>query len=241
VVEEMNPEARRLVQLARQARTPTPEDKRRVRAALGFGIAATAASAPTGAAAAAVKAFGVGAAARIALTAIVIGSVGAGAFYSTRAAMHSRAQARSSAAAAEAREPLRVLEPHSSPTTQPAVVEAIDAPAQGTPDAVSLEARPHAAPAPQDPLLVELTLLHRAQKAWQDGKPQLALDLVQRHSHMYPHSQLALERDAVRVFALCALGRTAEASSLASELLGKAPRSPLRTSIEESCAMRAPK
>jgi hypothetical protein len=234
VVEEMNPEARRLVQLARQARTPTAEDKRRVRAALGFGIAATAASAPTGAAAAAVKVFGIGTGVRIVAIAIAIGSVGAGAFYSTRAALHSRAQARSSAAPGE---PLVAAVPHPSPTTQP---EAIEAPVQGTPDGVSVEARPRVAP-PQDPLLVELTLLHRAQKAWQDGKPQLALDLVQKHSHMYPHSQLALERDAVRVFALCGLGRTAEASSLASELLGKAPRSPLRTSIEESCAMRAPK
>jgi hypothetical protein len=95
--------------------------------------------------------------------------------------------------------------------------------------------------APQDPLAAELTLLHAAKQAWQDGKPQTALDLAQRHAQLYPHSQLASERDALKVFALCGLGRTSDARDLASTLLSRAPGSPFRASLEQSCAMHPPK
>jgi len=54
----------------------------------------------------------------------------------------------------------------------------------------------------------------------------------------YPHSVLALERDALRVFALCSLGQRAQARPLAADLLRRAPGSPLRTSVEESCGGR---
>jgi hypothetical protein len=49
---------------------------------------------------------------------------------------------------------------------------------------------------------------------------------------------MALERGALRVFALCALNRKGEARTLARELIASAPTSPLRKSLEESCGMR---
>jgi RNA polymerase sigma-70 factor (ECF subfamily) len=94
---------------------------------------------------------------------------------------------------------------------------------------------------PLDPLAAELTLLHAAKEAWQEGRAQSALDLVQKHARLYPHSQLASEREALRVFALCGLGRTGEARDAATMVLAKAPGSPFRSAIEESCAMRLPK
>jgi hypothetical protein len=45
----------------------------------------------------------------------------------------------------------------------------------------------------------------------------------------------------VAVFALCDLGRAEEAHKIAAQLLSKAPSSPLRASLEESCALRTPK
>jgi hypothetical protein len=78
--------------------------------------------------------------------------------------------------------------------------------------------------------------LRQAQKALRDGAPRRALELADQHAKLYPGSQMGLERGALRVFAFCALGRKAEARALASELLAAAPRSPLRTSLEESCA-----
>jgi hypothetical protein len=96
---------------------------------------------------------------------------------------------------------------------------------------------PPAAAAP-DPLLAELTLLRQAQQALRDGAARRALELAERHAALYPRSQLALERGALRVFALCKLGRKADARALAAELLAAAPRSPLRASLEEGCAAR---
>jgi len=207
-VQDMNPEARSLIGLARQARTPTAEDKARVRAAIGLGVAA--AAVPTGIAVATAKAGG------------MAGLVGG-----FRAVL----------SAALVRAPLATDRPAAAfVTPEPALSTPLPGPA--APSAVGRPAEARLAPssAPPDPLLAEVTLLRKAQRAWQGGKPQVALDLAQRHAQTYPHSQLAVERDAVRVFALCALGRTVEAQSLASELFARAPGSPLRTSLEESCA-----
>ena len=74
--------------------------------------------------------------------------------------------------------------------------------------------------------------------AWRTGGAARALALAQQHARRYPHSTLRLERDALRLFALCSLGRRAQARPLAAELLKRAPDSPLRTSVEESCGRR---
>jgi hypothetical protein len=111
-----------------------------------------------------------------------------------------------------------------APAAVPApVVEPIAAPAQ---------------PDVEDPLLAEVSLLQRAQRALRGGQPREAMELASRHATLYPTSQMALEREALRVFALCALGRKGEARTLARELLAQAPTSPLRASLEESCALR---
>jgi hypothetical protein len=96
---------------------------------------------------------------------------------------------------------------------------------------------PIAAPA-EDPLLAEVSLLQRAQRALRGGQPREAMELAARHETLYPTSQMAPERDALRVFALCALGKKGEARTLARALLAQAPTSPLRASLEESCALK---
>jgi hypothetical protein len=115
----------------------------------------------------------------------------------------------------------------------PVPVQAPAAPA-ATPAPV---VEPIAAPA-EDPLLAEVSLLQRAQRALRGGQPLHAMELAARHETLYPTSQMALERDALRVFALCALGKKGEARTLARALLAQAPTSPLRASLEESCALK---
>lgn len=233
-MQDMNPEARSLIGLARQARTPTAEDKARVRAAIGLGVAA--AAVPTGIAVATAKAGGVAGLVggfRAVLSAALVASVsvGGGVYYwrTMRPAAPRPVEVAAPLATARPIAPFVTPEPGlSTPLPETAAPSRV-----GRPPA---EARSAPSSAPLDPLLAEVTLLRKAQRAWQGGKPQVALDLAQRHAQAYPHSQLAVERDAVRVFALCALGRTAEAQSLASELFARAPDSPLRTSLEESCA-----
>jgi len=234
-VDQMNPEARRVVQLTRQARTPSAEDKRRVRAAIGVGVAAAtvATSTATAASVKAASALGVltGLRGVVTVIALVSASAGAGVYWHARA---SRAHPTATAAVSAPPQIPRVAPDPTAGAEPPSSAPQLGEPRSG-------DARPRAAAAPQDPLSAELTLLHTARKAWQEGKPQLALDLAQKHARLYPHSQLASERDALRVFALCGLDRTSEASELAAALLARAPGSPLRASLEQSCAMHPPK
>ncbi|HET6283574.1 MAG TPA: hypothetical protein VFH73_21645 [Polyangia bacterium] len=231
----MNPEARRIIELTRAARTPNADDRDRVRRALAITLAATAAAAPgVAAGATAVKAAAAGTAAKtfgalgaagglkLALSVAVIASVGVGAYWWTRPAPA----------------PATVVAPMAAPAAKAVTV---DPPVVEQPAAAPAEIAPDAAPpvgSMRDPLLAELSLLNRAQRAWRQGAAGKALDLAQQHAQRYPRSKLALERDAVRVFALCALGRRHQAHSLAIAIVKRAPRSPLRTSVEESCGMR---
>jgi len=230
----MNPDARRIIQLARQARTPSADDKRRVRAAIALGVAATAVTVPTAAAAGAsaklAGAAGVFTGLRgiVSVAVIASTSVGAGAYLWTHASRRS-----ADVSVVSSPPPVEVAPP---PIT---VSESTNTPPISPERPAETPARPRMAP--QDPLAAELTLLHAAKQAWQDGKPQMALDLAQKHAQLYPRSQLASERDALKVFALCGLGRTSDARDLASTLLSRAPGSPFRASLEQSCAMHPPK
>jgi hypothetical protein len=204
---EMNGEARRVVELARKARTPGDADKRRVRAALAATLGgATLGAASSVAVASAAKGAGLAIGARALVAAVLLATAGAGSYYWVRS---SRAPA-----------PAPVAAPAAAP---PVIVEPLP---------------PAAAPQAGDPLLAELGLLRQAQRALKDGDARRALDLAARHAALYPRSQMALERGALRVFALCSLGRKSEARSLARELIAEAPSSPLRKSLEESCGMR---
>jgi hypothetical protein len=204
-IDDMNPDARRVVELARMARTPGDADKRRVRQALALGIGAAVAGASSGTAVASAVKTGALVGLRGILAAMLVVSAGVGTY---------------------------VWVKHPAPEPPVSAPPAVKAPA---PVVVPVAPAAPAADTP-DPLLAELTLLRQAQKALRDGAPRRALELADQHAKLYPGSQLGLERGALRVFAFCALGRRAEAHALATELLAAAPRSPLRTSLEESCA-----
>jgi hypothetical protein len=203
-IDDLNPSARHVVDLARAARTPGDADKRRVRQALALGIGAAVAGASSGTAIASAAKAGALVGLRGVIAALLVVSTGVGGFVWVRG--------------------------HQAPSAPaPAVAPA------AAPVAPVVTPLPAATP---DPLLAELTLLRQAQQALRDGSARRALELAERHAALYPRSQLALERGALRVFAFCALGRKADARALATELLAAAPRSPLRTSLEESCAAR---
>jgi hypothetical protein len=102
--------------------------------------------------------------------------------------------------------------------------------------ALATEAQPQS-PA-TDALDAELDLLHRAQMAWRAREAAGALALLNEHRARFPHSTLQLERDALQVLTLCELGKTADAARLARSVLAAAPHSPLRASLEESCALK---
>lgn len=216
---DLDPEARRILQLARSARTPGSADKRRV--ALALGLSVMTASGAGLAHASAAKSGGVFTSIKLWLGSGMLLLAAAGGYVAlspspasgppTAAMPHSSAMA--------AKQP--VPEPLSAPQTT-AKATAEPAPAMRT---------RHADTLPQ-----ELDLLHRAQVAWRGREAKHALTLLDEHAQLYPRSELRFERSALRVLSLCELGRETEARRLARTLRKQAENSPVRAALEESCA-----
>jgi hypothetical protein len=87
------------------------------------------------------------------------------------------------------------------------------------------------------PLAEEARLLKLAQQALRAGQPQAALTALAEHQRRFPRGQLALERNAARVTALCALGRTPQAQSEARAFLQQHPQSGLSQQVRASCGL----
>jgi hypothetical protein len=98
--------------------------------------------------------------------------------------------------------------------------------------------KPHVDPPPSvaPPSIGEETaLLMGAQTAIREGDSARALALLDEHARRFPTGMLAEERDASRVLALCAAGRTSEARELAGKFLAAHPRSPAASRVRNSC------
>jgi hypothetical protein len=81
----------------------------------------------------------------------------------------------------------------------------------------------------------EVRLLDQAHTAMHAGDAERALGLLEDHGRRYPKGALGEERDAARIAALCALGRTAEARDATDRFLRAAPRSPQAGPLRASC------
>lgn len=219
--DDLNPETRRLVDLARQARTPGESDKLRIAERLAVPLAAGIA---TGSAAATAKAGGLGLGAKLAAL-VAVGAVGAAVVVS-RAPSPASAPASAPVITQPAPSPPRVVAPEPT-AAEPAPVQA-----------------PEPAPTPKtvmpsksgDALAEEAALLHQAQAAWRAGQSAQALTLANQHAQRFPRSQLANERDVLRVLSMCKLGQVQSAKQVGARLLKKAKGSPWYQSVAESCA-----
>jgi hypothetical protein len=238
---DLLPEARRVLDLARLERTPSEAHRAYMqqRIARSLGVAALVAGAGSAASAAAAVETTLLAKHAVALKLGVIGLCAATAVLSypllrseppaPRAAVE---QSGITAAAAAAPEPARP-----APTLPIAAIEGTPEPASPAPEPTP-QPRTRAPANSQDALARELDLLHAAQAAWREGSARKTLELVRAHSARFPGSSLALERDALHVLALCQLNRHRAARSLAARWLKRFGHSPLRTAIEQSCALR---
>ena len=83
----------------------------------------------------------------------------------------------------------------------------------------------------------ELSLLQRAHEAYRAGQPGAALALAREHGRIFPRSQLSAARRTIEVLALCQLGRTNEAKSLAGRLRAESGAAAL-TAFDGSCVSR---
>lgn len=235
---DLDRDAQRILDLATEARAPAAADKARVEqklaAMLGVGVLAGAPAVASEAAAhgASTALAGVKAASGTALKWWIAAAAIAGA-----AAGYVALSSESEAAPREPNAPAKVERPIVAPPVVHAAPQ-LEAPAPIAPEPPARVASTRKrSPAPST-LSEELELLHRAQAAWRAHDAAQASELLDQHRLRFPRSELRLERDGLRVLTLCELGKKAEAGALARKLLERAPRSPLRATIEESCALK---
>jgi hypothetical protein len=257
----LDPEARRIVSLARAARTPSTADKQRVRRRIALAGAATAGAgagadvAHAAQATGVVKAVGVLGSVKLYVVGAVIILVGAASY--ALVPVSSGRDAPSGVALDVAALDVAALDVAALDVAAPppvaavASVESAPAPATSSPSAAkkpgatgreltkrSRAALPLRAAGQRTELARDLDLLHGAQAAWREGDSGRTLSLLDQHAREYPKSSLREERGGLRVLALCELGRKAEARRLADALIRRAPHSPVLATIEQSCAFQ---
>jgi hypothetical protein len=209
---------RSLLQAARRER-PSPELTARMAAGLGISVGAALTAAPAAAAAAAPVA-----AAKTTLTAwLAAGALAAAVATGVVVARSSSAPAPSAPAA----KPAAVSAAHEEPAP-------VAAPAAATrPERRIERARKHTVPAaPVGDLRDQIALIDAARTAVKAGSTERALVLLRRYETSYPAGAFRPEALALRIEALAAGGRGAEARALAREFLARYPQSPLADRVE---------
>lgn len=108
-------------------------------------------------------------------------------------------------------------------------------PARPAPTAPVVETAPvtHAVPLPSGAtnLATERALLDRARADLLAGEPAEALAVVGTHARRFPHGALSEERDAMRVEALAAAGRSDDARAAAAKFRAAYPDSVLTAAV----------
>jgi hypothetical protein len=91
-------------------------------------------------------------------------------------------------------------------------------------------------PTEVDTMAEELRLLRESRRALDQGDGRAALALVQTHARRFPRGQLAEEREATRVLALCASGDAVAARRAGESFASRYPQSPQLPRVRRSCA-----
>ena len=126
---------------------------------------------------------------------------------------------------------LATIEPTSPPALTPPPAAALS-PAPSPTIATALTTETASAPSSLD---AEIALVRDARAALRGGDAARALALLDEHTRRFSRGALAEDCDAERIYALCALGRSSEARSLASRFLTSHPASPHGASVRASC------
>jgi hypothetical protein len=131
-------------------------------------------------------------------------------------------------------EPAGGVEPPASQASAP-----IERPASAAAAGRRQDASRSTSPRDREPssssLWEETALLKRAKRTLDGGTPEHALALLDQHAHRFPHAALADVRQGIRVRALCALGRSAEARQEAARMAA-ASDSVVALGVQDVCA-----
>ncbi len=249
---ELSREAQALVEAGRDADTPTPADKQRVRAALFAQLGApagTATSTPSSSAAAssAPAATTTGLTLKLLVGVALVGGLSTGGYLTLRS--RSTAPPAPTPAHASAPTPALTLAPTPAPALTPAPAPTapaepiVSSEAPRAPRAVRSRRTkpshlrgPHRAAVTRESLAAEKKLLDGARRALAADDATAALAFLDRHAHTFPAGQLAPERLGTRVLALCAANRTTDAAREAKRFLARYPNHPMAARVRSSCA-----
>lgn len=144
------------------------------------------------------------------------------------------------------REPITAAEavpPPPATTTSPALPPPRIEAAQPSPaperseSAPRSDRRPTATAAVDDGFTQELALLQRARVALGRGDAEAALSVLAEHERRFPTGELAEERRAVRIIALCDAGKAPQGRAEARTFLVAHPSSTLAGRIRSACAI----
>ncbi len=246
-MDDLNDNARALINAARSFDDPTDYDQNRVRAAVlmrvgsiaAVGTAAVTAAKASSAAASAAPLIASsltsatlfsGVAAKIGAV-VMLGAIASGAYV----AFHAPAKP-SVAVSASKPSVAAVVAPavEAAPTTpdQAPALEAADLPLEDTKPSPA-RVRNRAAD-----LEGEMKLLRQADGALRRGDSAAALVALNKHAAQYPGGVLAQEREGVRAIALCSSGNTSAGQSAAQRFLSSASKSPLASRIRSACSLK---
>ena len=239
---ELYTEARRVLDAARAARTPSREDRERVFESLMATVAvgAVAPSIAVGAVAPSIAVAKSGFVGKVASGALWVKAAASVAVLSVASAstfayVHRHAHA---PAATAARVAAPVTARVAAPVAPIAAPVALPVPSEVAPRAARIPAVERSAPARRKPVVdepsPEIGLLRQAREARRAGQPERALELTHEQAQEYPHSQLWAERETLRVLALCDLGRV-EAARRTAAPLQYLWSSPLQATLNASC------
>lgn len=232
----LSPDARALLEATKDAHEPSAGDEARILAALSaqVGAGAAAASHPVAA-----KGARLAVGSKLLAGAVFLAAIGGGSLLlwprapivvvaspSIGPAPAVPASVPPSAAA-EAPVPSAAAAPAPSAAAAPvpstAASPAPSAAASPAPSAAPLSRS--APPAAADPLAAELSLLESAKQALLEHQPARALDLTALHQRRFAKGMLLEEATAVRIQALCEVGRDKESAALRAQFLSRWPRS----------------
>lgn len=246
-MERLNADLQSLVDAERAEATPTQGEldgvRRSLLARVGTAAAAgatattlakTAAGAATGASGAAAAGAGAGLVLKLGASALVLGGLAVFALprWASTTASSPKANVVATASAPRAPEAAAPASPTTAPVVPAGEPAPEERPVRTRSTASGASSVEHGAP----PLAEEVRLLKAAQKALNAGNAAAALEALAEHQRRFPRGQLALERSAVRIGALCALGRTAEARRAGAAFLERHASSTLAEQVRGSCA-----
>ena len=247
-MDEMNPNARALLNAARSYDDPSDSDQDRVRAAVlmrvgsvaAIGTAAITAAKASSAAASAGPLLATGLASTALLSGVaakigavvLIGALASGAYVAFRGPHAATVPAVSPAAVVP---PAAVVELAPVPVADAvpvAAIAAVDPSVEGS-KLSPVRVRSRAAD-----LEGEMKLLRQADGALRRGDAAGALSALNKHAVQYPSGALSQEREGVRAIALCSSGNVSQGQSAALRFLSQAAKSPLASRIRSACSLK---